>query len=249
MIPKKIHYCWFGRNEKSGIIKQCIQSWRDKLPDYEIIEWNEDNFDVDVCNYTKEAYENEKWAFVSDYVRLWALYHFGGVYLDTDVEVVKSLDGFLNNVALTGYESKDSPITAVMGCEQGNPIFKYLLSYYDDKSFIKLDGTMDFTTNTTTITNMFKTLGIEPNGKVQKVDDLVIYPQITFCPNNFSRIFGIISPKSYTIHHFDQSWKGDEMKEPNIRRRCRRYFVGVLRNVIGTSSVAKLSQKVKRVLH
>ena len=106
-IPKIIHYCWFGRGEKPEIVKRCINSWKENLKDYEIIEWNENNFDININNYVKEAYENKKYAFVSDYVRVYALYNMGGIYFDTDVEVFKSLDEFLQEDSFWGFEEKD----------------------------------------------------------------------------------------------------------------------------------------------
>ncbi len=123
MIPKIIHYCWFGRGQKSEKIKACIASWKKYLPDYEIVEWNEDNFDLSSNLYVKQAYDSKKWAFVSDYVRLYALYHFGGIYMDTDVEVLKSLDEFLDAPSFTGFKTKDSPITAVLAQKKKIPLF------------------------------------------------------------------------------------------------------------------------------
>lgn len=248
MIPKIIHYCWFGRNPKSGMINECIQSWKNHLPDYEIVEWNEDNFDINSNLYVKQAYENKKWAFVSDYVRLWALYNFGGIYFDTDVQCLKSMDPFLKDHAFTGYESNDRPVTAVMGCEKGNLVFKYLLDYYKNVSFITDDGKFNTTTNTVIISKMLSRYGFIANGKKGCVRGMVIYPQIYFCPNNFSRIFGIPSKKSYTIHHFDQSWKNEKTNQTTFVARIRRYIVGKMRNVLGTNRSVKVYTKIKEFI-
>ena len=248
MIPKIIHYCWFGRNPKSGMINECIQSWKNYLPDYKIIEWNEDNFNVNENLYVKQAYENQKWAFVSDYVRLWVLYNYGGIYFDTDVQCHKSMNSFLNDHAFTGYESKDHLMSAVIGSERKNETIKYLLEYYDNKSFINDNGEMDMTTNTVIITKMLGSCGFVANGKKMTVKSLTIYPQIYFCPNNFSRIFGIPSKKSYTIHHFDQSWKNEKTNQTTFAARIRRYIVGKMRNILGTNRSIIVYKKIKNIL-
>lgn len=241
MIPKKIHYCWFGRGQKSELILRCIESWKKYCPDYEIIEWNEDNLDVNATRYTKQAYEAKKWAFVSDYARLYALYTEGGIYLDTDVELLKPLDCFLEHEAFTGFEVKDSPITAVMGAVKEHHIIKMLLDYYDTADFINEDGSLNLLTNTHIITKYFIEQGVLLNGKKQTIDSMVIYPQIVFCPNNFSRIFEKPSKKTYAIHHFDQSWKNSQ-RNNSFMYRFRRYVVGVLRNTLGTDRVENLSK-------
>lgn len=131
MIPKKIHYCWFGKKPKPALVRRCIESWKKYLQDYEIIEWNEDNFNIHALEYTRQAYENKKWAFVSDYVRLYALYHYGGLYFDTDVEALKNMDCFLNQHLFTGFETKGNPVTAVMGCEKQNKTIGELMEEYN----------------------------------------------------------------------------------------------------------------------
>ena len=244
MIPKKIHYCWFGRGEKSELILNCIESWKKYCPDYEIIEWNEDNIDVNATLYTKQAYEAKKWAFVSDYARLYALYHEGGLYFDTDVEVLKPMDEFLGEEFFTGFEVKDSPITAVMGAKSKNIAIKNLLDYYNTAKFVNSDGTLNLLSNTHIITDDFIKKGVKLNGKKQIVDGITIYPQIVFCPNNFTRIFNKPSDKSYTIHHFDQSWKNSKRRDSLIYR-VRRYIVGLLRNTVGTNRLESISKRIK----
>ena len=120
MIPKKIHYCWFGKGEKPKLVKDCIDSWKKNCHDYEIIEWNEDNFDININAYVKEAYECKKYAFVTDFVRLFVLKKYGGVYMDTDVEVIKSLDGFLKHHAFSSFENNDYIPTGIMASEKNN---------------------------------------------------------------------------------------------------------------------------------
>lgn len=204
MITKKIHYCWFGKNPKSKLIKKCIASWRKHLPEYEVIEWNEDNFDIKSNRYVKEAYEAKKWAFVSDYVRLWALKEFGGIYMDTDVEVFKKFDMFLHHGFFTGYErygESISPITAVMGSKQNHPLVAKLFDEYKDIAFLMPDGSFNITTNTSRITSfLVNNYGVHATNDTYQVlaDDIHIYPSTYFCMEH---------KDSYSIHHFDASWK------------------------------------------
>ena len=165
MIPKTIHYVWFGRGEKSDRTKLCIESWKKYLPDYEIIEWNEDNFDINFNKWTKKSYEEKKYAFTSDVARLWVLYNYGGIYMDTDVEVYKPLDEFLNEEAFTGFEDINYPVTATLGAEKGNPVIKKMLDYYNDLDFILYDDWRDYIKNERTSTciqsNVLGELGID----------------------------------------------------------------------------------------
>ena len=139
MIPKIIHYCWFGSNEKSEKIKKCIESWKKYLPDYEIKEWNENNFDIDSHPFVKAAYKAKKWAYVSDYIRAYVIYKYGGIYLDTDILVLDNFDRFLNNRAFVGFENPQYPFTAVFGAEPGHPLVKDMIEYYDRLDEYKFD--------------------------------------------------------------------------------------------------------------
>ena len=131
MIPKIIHYCWFGGNPLSDLAQKCIDSWKKYCPDYEIKEWNESNFDLNSCDYVREAYQAKKWAFVTDYVRLYAMVTEGGIYMDTDVEVIRPLDSFLSNRAFSGFEDETNIPTGIMACEKGFPLFEELLEEYN----------------------------------------------------------------------------------------------------------------------
>lgn len=132
MIPKRIHYCWFGGGEKKPLIESCYESWKKYLSDYEIIEWNETNFDIQTNLFVKQAYEKKKWAFVSDYVRVYALYHFGGIYLDTDVEIKQNLDRFLGHNAFGGFETKGIVLSSIWGASKGHVWPKKVLDYYEN---------------------------------------------------------------------------------------------------------------------
>lgn len=242
MIPKIIHYCWFGNGSKSDLVRQCIDSWKRIMPEYNIIEWNESNTDIASNHYIREAYEAKKWAFVSDYVRLSALLENGGIYLDTDVEVFKTFDAFLDNHAFMGFESNDSLVTAVIGAEKNNASIRDILDAYNKRHFINQDGSLDMTTNVTFISEYFLQRGMIPNGKQQDVLEFKIYPQIYFSPNNVSRIWGRISSKTYSVHHFEGSWNGKSSKD-SLHFRCRRYLVGKARDIIGTDKLSALKKK------
>ena len=215
MIPKKIHYCWFGKNPLPEIAKKCIATWKKFCPDYEIIEWNEKNFDINSNAYVREAYENKKWAFVSDYVRLYALYNYGGIYMDTDVQVLKPLDFFLNEQAFSGFEAYDRVPTGIMGAEKNHPFFRMLLDYYTDRRFVLNDGKFDYTTNVEVITRYCTERGLLLNNTKQAVEGFTLYPFDYFCPKDYDTKEIRLTENSYTIHHFDGSWmpKSQKIKE------------------------------------
>lgn len=219
MIPKTIHYIWFGKNHYPELTKKCMESWEKYCPDYKLILWNEDNFDLDSCQFVKEAYKEKKYAFVSDYVRLEVLYKYGGVYLDTDVEITKSLDEFLNLHAFSGFEDEESIPTGIMGCEKGNLLFKELLNYYEGRTFIKDNGTYDMVTNVEIITNQLSTKGFIPNNKLQTVDGFTLYPNDFFCPINPTSGIINITDNTHAIHHFSGSWLSIEQREGLKKRK------------------------------
>ncbi|MFM2343651.1 MAG: hypothetical protein RLZZ210_259 [Pseudomonadota bacterium] len=220
-IPKIIHYCWFGRNPKPSLVLKCMESWKQHLSDYQFIEWNEDNFDLNINNYTKQAYDCKKWAFVTDYVRLYALKNHGGIYLDSDVEVFKSLNKFLEHSAFSGFENFRghlSPITAIMGSEKDGVWVSNLLQEYEHKNFIGSDNQMDLTTNTKTITaQLINEYNIKINDSYQVVgDDIHIYPSDYFCNN---------SKNSYSLHHFNGSWIPKKRK---ILSKIKRFLLSLV---------------------
>ena len=206
MIPKIIHYCWFGGNPLPDLAKKCIESWKKFCPDYEIVEWNENNFDVNYCKYTKQAYQAKKWAFVSDVARLYALVNYGGIYMDTDVEVLKSLDEFLDCEAFSGFESVDRIPTGIMAAEKGQDLFTELLDEYNDAEFIKEDGSYDLTTNVSRITNICLKYGLELNNNKQTIKGFTLYPYDYFCPKDCVTKKIKITKNTAVIHHFDGSW-------------------------------------------
>ena len=207
MIPKVIHYCWFGRGEKPELAKKCIASWKTFLPDYEIKEWNEDNFDINSNQYIREAYESRKFAFVTDYVRLYAIYMEGGIYMDTDVEVMGNYDKFLHHHAFSGFETDGNVPTGMMAAEKGSIWAKELLDMYDNRNFIMADGSFDMTTNTTVITKYMLGKGLVLNNRYQDFPGLcTMYPAEFFCPKDHRTGKIKCTHNTVCIHHFAGTW-------------------------------------------
>lgn len=212
MIPKKIHYCWFGGNPLPELAKKCITSWKKYCPDYEIIEWNETNFDLQYNSYVKEAYEAKKWAFVTDVVRLYALVTQGGIYMDTDVELLKPLDDFLGLEAFSGFEAVDRIPTGLMASKRNHSFFEELLYDYNGAHFFKEDGTPDLTTNVTRITDMCLKYGLILNNQKQTVNGFTLFPSEYFCPKDYVTKVVYQTDNTVAIHHFDGSWQSEENK-------------------------------------
>lgn len=239
MIPKIIHYVWVGGNPLTPLAEKCIESWRKFCPDYEIKRWDETNFDINQNEYCKEAYENKKWAFVSDYIRLKVLHDEGGIYMDTDVEVVKSLDAFLNNPAFSGFENDTMIPTGIIGAEKNNPWICELLKDYDDRRFVKEDGTFDLTTNVILITeNTVKQYpNIQLNNTLQKLENVTFYTKDYFCPfvNEIKRL--IKTKNTHAIHWFAGSWV------PALSKKEK--FIVSIKTIIKRMLPKKVVQKIK----
>lgn len=219
-IPKTIHYIWVGGAPKPDSVNKYIETWKKYCPDYEIKEWNENNYDITKNRYCREAYEAKKWAFVTDYMRLDILDKEGGIYMDSDVEILKNLDEFLNEPAFSSFEMGDPTKiflpTGIIGSEKGGAWVKYLKSYYDDedRSFYKEDGQPDTTTNTNIITKMTeKKYGIKLNNELQKFEDFTMFPSDYFCPKSWSTGDIKLTKNTHTIHHFAMSWVSDNEKK------------------------------------
>lgn len=212
-IPKIIHYIWVGGNPKPESVIKYIETWKKYCPDYLIIEWNEKNYDITKNRYTREAYQSKKWAFVTDYMRLDILDMFGGIYMDSDVEVLKGLDEFLDKPAFTSFETGDPKFilmpTGIMGAEKGNKWIQHLKTYYDEnRAFIQYGGGIDITPNTNIITDMTKSkYKTKINNKFQENKDFTIYPSEYFCPKSWSTGKIKLTKNSHTIHHFAGSWR------------------------------------------
>lgn len=240
MIPKIIHYCWFGKREKPELAKKCIDSWKKYLPEYEYMEWNEDNFNFDLFPYAKQALEAKKYAYITDVVRLYALKEFGGIYMDTDVEVLKPLDAFLHHAAFSGFESNSSLPTGLMASEKGSVWALDLLSYYEGRSFLDDNGKPILTPNTNVITEMMLKEGFLLNNTFQEKQGYVaFYPDDVFCAKSSETGKITITPNTHCIHHFSGSWLPKSVK-------IRHKIVQTLYKIFGKSVVDNLKKIFKK---
>lgn len=216
MIPKIIHYCWFGRGPKPADALRYIEGWKRLHPDFRVVEWNEDNFDINCCEYVRQAYEKRKFAFVSDYARGLALLKEGGVYLDTDVELVGRLDPFLQHEAFFGFEEANLIATSTIGCRPGHPIIQAYLDQYGARQFVRPDGSLDLTTNVTVMNRLLVGQGLRPDGTQQQIGGgIVCYPKQYFSPLDYIHFIDHRDVRTVAIHHYQHSWGGpaDRMKK------------------------------------
>lgn len=234
-IPKIVHYCWFGDNEKNELVHKCIESWKLLLPDFEIREWNEESFDLKTApKYVRDAYKSKKWAFVADYVRLYALYTYGGVYFDTDVEVIKSFGDILNDHMFIGAESKYSICTAVIGAEPCHELIKLMMYQYSQIEFLDKSGKQNLKPNTQLLYEVIVSkYSYKSSDVIQRYSNLTVYPQDYFSPINSYTLVKRVTENTMTIHWFDSSWKDwkykSKMKAMAFATRivgedCRQYL-------------------------
>lgn len=201
MIPKRIIYCWFGGKEKPENVKNCIKTWKQNMPEWEYLEINESNFDINYNEYVKKAYENKKWAYVSDVARVWALYNYGGIYMDTDVVVYKPLNEFLKHNFFTGFEQPHFPVTATMGAKKGNDLVKEMLDIYEVKEFKTHENWHEYETNTMILSNILGKYFDRDRMEYQETNNMAIYPRETFCSWNGDKPDNV-----YTQHLMFGSW-------------------------------------------
>lgn len=207
MIPKIIHYCWFGKSPLPPLVKKCIKSWTQYNPDYKIICWNEHNFNVSIIPYTAQAYKLKKYAFVSDFVRFYLLFYHGGIYLDTDVEVLRSLDIFLNHKMFTGFETKDRVAPGlILGSEKGCSLIKSIMDEYIQKQFLTEKGVIKYENVVTITTKKLLSKGLKLNGNFQLIDEMAIFPVDYFSPKSYFTWETKLTKNTYTIHHYAGSW-------------------------------------------
>ena len=227
MIPKIIHYCWFGHNPLPELAQKCIASWKKYLPNYEIKEWNENNFDVNIIPYTAEAYTQGKYAFVSDYARFWILYKYGGIYFDTDVEVIRPINDIIDRGNFMGFETDPQPEVEVyaseasinpglglgvapglgLGVAPGLGLIKKMMDYYDGQHFKFVSGGIGQLTIVHITTDLLLKAGLKRQQGIQKVDDVWIYPAEYFCPINLKTGRIHVKANTRTIHHYAGTWQ------------------------------------------
>ena len=242
MIPKTIHYCWFGRGEHPALAVKCINSWKKFFPDYEIREWNEDNFDVNIIPYTADAYKAGKYAFLSDYVRFWVLYNYGGVYFDTDVEVIRPMDDVIERGPFMGFELIDSngryAIAPGLGlaAEPGMPLYCEILDKYEDLPYLMENGERNPISMIPLVTDMLKQRGLKGDGSIEHIAGIDVYPPEWFNP--FDDATGRLrkTENTKTIHWFAKSWLPEEPRwvvfvKRMVRRVFGRYFFIKMKNL------------------
>jgi len=235
MIPKIIHYCWFGKGEKPELAFRCIESWKKFFPDYEIIEWNEDNFDVNIIPYTAGAYEAKKYAFVSDYARFWILYHYGGLYFDTDVEVIKPMNDIIERGPFMGMENDrfDFELNIegkntiqqryginpglCLGAAAGHPLYKEIISLYNNLQFTFNTTIKKNKTVVTYTTECFLAKGYRDANEIQQIAGVFIYPPEYFCPKHPANP-DCFTENTRSIHHYAATWIGQSGVKAWLKR-------------------------------
>lgn len=232
MIPKIIHYCWFGRNPLPKDALRCIESWRKFLPNYEIKEWNEDNFDVQTIPYVAEAYEAKKYAFVSDYVRFAVLYQEGGVYFDTDVEIIRPIDDILQKGAFMGLEANGTNKDAIavapglgIAAEAGHPLYSAFLQRYETLHFRVENGTQS-ESMIPIITALLTERGLHPSDTPQEVNGITIYPAEYFNPLDDATGRLRITSNTRSIHWFSATWLPTQSPWVRTLKRYLRRLLG-----------------------
>ena len=243
MIPKIIHYCWFGRGELTPLAKKCIASWRKFFPDYEIKEWNENNFDVNSIPYIAQAYQAGKYAFVSDYARFWVLYKYGGVYFDTDVEVIRPMEDVLEKGPFMGFELLEEKIALNpglgMAAEQEMALYKIILDRYEEMSFLLDNGNLNPYTMIPMVTDLLKERGLQGNGTIEHIAGISLYPPEWFNPFNDLTGRLKITDNTRTIHWYAKSWMPEEKA---WKTRLKR----IMRRLLGKEKLMRIGQMLKR---
>ena len=220
-MVKIIHYCWFGGKPFPDKVKKCIESWKKFLPDFEIMRWDETNFDVNCCKYVQQAYNAGKWAFVSDYARFWALEKYGGLYFDTDVEVIRPLCELLRLEAFAGFETERfvAPGLVLWVSEPGNSLMIKMRQEYDTLAFLDENGERIRRNVCDIFTSFLEQYGFKPDGSMQCCGGMTLFPKDYFCPFDDATGLLHITENTYTIHWYDKSWMPAGRK---LRNKCTR---------------------------
>ena len=240
MIPKKIHYCWFGKGPKGKIFKKCLKSWKKYMPDYEIVEWNEENFDINQNDYIKEAYSVKKYAFVSDYARLKIIYDNGGIYLDTDVELLKPIP---KEALENGYFAKEKCNTINTGlgfaAPRNNKILQKLMESYNNDHFLKENGNINLLTCVSRATRDLKKIGYVINSKLKEIEKIKVYEPDFFCGYDLDSNHYLITNNTISVHHYSATWLP---KNKRIKKKIKR----MISKVIGRNNYLKIRKYIRR---
>ena len=229
MIPKIIHYCWLSGDPYPNLIEKCISSWKKHLPDYDFILWDTSRIDINSNKWLKQAYDNKKYAFAADYIRFYALYHYGGIYLDADVEVLKSFNTLLNQPQFIGEEAGGDIEAAVMGAEKGLPWIKECLDHYENRSFVKSNGYFDM-----------KPVPLLVNSVVSKMN-INIFPYYYFSPKDYNIGKIEVNNSTYCIHHFDGKWV-----KVGIKYNIKKYIHRIMYHIFGRSTHNKIVRFIRK---
>ena len=265
MVEKIIHYCWFGGKELPELAIKCIESWKKYCPDYEIRRWDESNFDIDSCDYVREAYNQKKWAFVSDYARFWILYNYGGLYFDTDVELIKPIDDLVEKGAFMGLErdvdfssfNKDNggeKIYANPGlglyADRGLEFYADILEAYRGRHFLDVNGNEDKTTVVDIVSDFFR------KDKIDIIDEATLkskgihlYRKDVFCPMDYRTGKMEITEQTRSIHHYVASWMSeDELRCQFIFRSMKEKYGNFFGRIIGYIITIPLRARISGIL-
>lgn len=239
-IPKIVHYCWFGNGEKPDKVKKCINSWKNKLDGYKFIEWNETNFDYEQNIYTKQAYEQQKYAFVSDVARIKALKEWGGIYLDTDVEVLKSFDSILEEGdCILGFEYENYIATSFIACIPNHALINEFVELYDELRFLDSVGNIISGTNVSKLTELLVDKGLFRNNEKQYLNDgIIVYPSDYFSPYDYSNCYYNTSDNTYCVHYFYVSWMP-------WQTHLKKYIKKMIVKLIGIKNMKKLRKLLR----
>lgn len=246
MIPKKIHYCWLSNNPLPELAQRCLASWKEKLPDYEIVLWDLNKFDINSTQWTKESFEAKKYAFAADYIRLYALYTEGGIYLDSDVEAIKSFDKFLNCKSFIGFETSGDIEPAVIGAEPGVSWIRECLAYYKDRNFIGTEGSFDIKPLPLIVEKELKkvlNIGTIERSKIFENSEISIYPSEYFSPKSFHTKGIDITKNTICIHHFDGGWI-----ENNFLNKIKIVLHQFIIMVVGKNNHKKIVNLIRKII-
>ena len=231
MIPKKIHYMWFGSKDLPENLQRCVDSWKKYCPDYEIIRWDESNYDISKCDYMRQAYEVKKWGFVPDYARLDIVNTYGGIYLDTDVELIRPLDEFLKFDLFCGFESQKFVAFGLgFGGKANHPILQEMMEVYDKIKFVNKDGSLNVIASPVYQTEVLVKHGLQQNGRSQKHENFVVFSKEYFAPIN-SYGFGTVTENTYSIHQYAATWFSEKQKLE--KKKIEESYQFVMRRIAG----------------